>query len=397
MAKKKKKKKAPIYNPLAGWNQTLPQMRQNAARQAQDRLAALISALPSQAALRDAQAREAQGLGRLNTAFVNRLNQTAQSAAQNAAGITTAYQQAAAGANRQANGLAAAVGGPAVSGANGGQVLAAMGAGISGALAGNAQAGAAMGTLSQHESLARLAAALKDRQAQVTSIRGRYGAFFDDALNNLYSRAMQQATARDNSRLAWSQFGEQQQQNDINNAQQDAAQTAAEQQAAAANALDWAQLSAQQQAAMAQDTPAGKKERQAYIKKLRRQFYKQRNETKAAYGPIKRFAFEIRTVDDDGQVHTEKVAYDAETEAKARAQLYAAFPQYVGAGGAGGNSRATITMTGSKPTKTVKQRVYTDKELADRYRKVLRRAGFQEQEVTRFVNNWLRLEWGKSR
>lgn len=389
---KKKKKKAPIYNPLAGWNQTLPQMRQNAARQAQDQLAALISALPSQAALRDAQAREAQGLGRLNTAFVNRLNQTAQSAAQNAAGITTAYQQAAAGANRQANGLAAAVGGPAVSGANGGQVLAAMGAGISGALAGNAQAGAAMGTLSQHESLARLAAALKDRQAQVTSIRGRYGAFFDDALNNLYSRAMQQATARDNSRLAWSQFGEQQQQNDINNAQQDAAQAASEQQAAAANALDWAQIDAATRAAATRDDEAGKKARQKIIKTYRHEFYKRRNATKDAYGPVKRYSFSITTIDDDGKPRVEKVTYDAETEQAARQQLYAAYPSAVGS-----HSGATVELTGSKPTKTVKARVESDKALADYYRKKLRAAGFQEAEVTRLVNNWLRLQWGKSR
>lgn len=376
----KKKKKQPAYDPFAQWTQSIAQMRRNASRTADNNIASLISALPSQAALRDAQAREAQGLGRLNASFLRHLSSAAQNAAGTAAGVGGAYQQAFNQARGQANGLAIAAGGPQTSTTGGQGLLAAMGANNAQALQGNVQAGAAMGTLSQQESLARLAAALKDRQAQVTNIRGRRGAFFDDALNALYQRAMQQATMRDNSRLAWSQFGEQQNQNAINNQQQDAAQ-------AAQNDLAWAQLNAQQQAAMSRDDAAGEKARKAFIKKLRRQFYKQRNRTEDSPAKLADYTIRVTNRNQDGTYTTKNHKVKAETEEAAYAQLQQWYPTGTG----------WEYQTVSEKRGTVKQRVNQDRDLAERYRKALRDAGFQEKVAIQLVNNWLRLRWGASR
>ena len=253
---------------------------------------------------------------------------------------------------------------------------------MAGALQGNVQAGAAMGALEQNASLARLAAALKDRQSQVTGYRARYGSLFDDALNSLYQRAMQQTTMRDNSRLAWAQFGEQQQQNDVNNAQQDAA-------AAAQNALDWAQLSAQEQDAMSRDDEAGRKARQKRLKQARHKFFKERNATTEG-SSTSRFTFKVTTVDDDGQYHTTTVRTEGANLDEAKRKLYEQYPQYTGRAG------AHVEVAGSKVINSTKVRANQDKDLAAKYRKILLKWGYQPAAVNQILNNWLRRQWGTS-
>lgn len=376
----KKRKKAPRYNPLAGWNMSTPAMENRAREQAQAQLQALLSALPTGASLKSRQAQEAAGLGRINTAFTGLLQGGVNDYAKVAQGVGGAFNQAFDQARQSTNATSVAAGGPQTGGNQVGGLLAAMGANWGGALQGGVQAGAAVGALTQQASLARLAEQLKARSDQATQTRQRYGSLYQDALDRLYGRAFQQQTAADNSRLAWSQFGEQAQQNDINNAQQDAAQAQQAAQAQAGLELDWAQLNAQQSAALQTQDARGKAQRQALIKKARAAFVRDRRRMSNAAAPVGEFTFDVVTVDDDGAYKTVQERVSAANAEEARTQMYRRYPP---------RSGATLNLVGEKRSK-VKKRVVSDRELADRYRKELRKLGFQQQVVNQLINNWLR-------